>query len=102
RGQERHPYDAVVDAIQPSMELQSVFTERDQLELARADGDPVETVDTADATFTFKNGADNTIEYTVRDAQPTTYGWSDLVTADSDLNESIDFHATTIEVTESP
>jgi len=34
RGQSRHPYDAVVDAIEPSFSTDAVFTERDQLALA--------------------------------------------------------------------
>ena len=102
RGQSRHPYDAVTGAIEPSLSLQSTFTERDQLELARADGAPIETIEKTDAVFAFENAAGETIEYTVSDLQPTTYSWQDLVTADSDLNESIDFHATNIEVTQTP
>ncbi|PHQ46358.1 hypothetical protein DJ68_07835 [Halorubrum sp. C3] len=102
RGQGRHPYDAVTGAIEPSLSLQSTFTERDQLELARADGTPIETIDKTDAVFAFENAAGETIEYTISDVQPTTYSWQDLVAADSDLNESVDFHATNIEVTQSP
>jgi len=34
RGQSRHPYDAVVDAIEPSFSTDATFTERDQLALA--------------------------------------------------------------------
>ena len=102
RGQGRHPYNAVTGAIEPSLSLQSTFTERDQLELARADGTPVETIDKTDAVFAFENAAGETIEYTISDVQPTTYSWQDLVAADSDLNESVDFHATNVEVTQSP
>ena len=102
RGQDRHPYDAVADAIEPSLSIQSTFTERDQLELARAGGTPIESLDSADATLGFTNGAGDTIEYTVSDAAPTNYGWGDLVAPDTDLSESVEFLATDVEVTQSP
>ncbi len=98
RGQSRHPYDAVVDAIEPSFSSDAVFTERDQLALAVDDVDAssYEEVDKVPGSVTFENGQGSTIEYAMEGLQPTTYSWSDLVAADSNLSEPIDYHVTNI------
>lgn len=98
RGQDRHPYDAVVDAMEPSFSTDAVFTERDQLALAvdntaGSDG-PVGKVP---ATLSFENGQGVTISYTLTDCQPTSYSWSNLVGAE-DLSEPIDYHVSDVEV----
>jgi len=94
RGQSRHPYDAVVDAIEPSFSTDAVFTERDQLALAVDDVD--EQVAKVPGSMEFENGQGDTIEYAMEGLQPNTYGWSDLVAADTDLSEPIDYHVTNI------
>jgi hypothetical protein len=99
RGQDRHPYDAVVDAIEPSFSTDATFTERDQLALAvdntaGSDG-PVGKVP---ASFTLSNGQGTTITYNLTDCQPTSYTWSDLVAPDTDLGEPIDYHVADVEV----
>jgi hypothetical protein len=98
RGQDRHPYDAVADAIEPGFSTDAVFTERDQLALAVDDtagtSGPVGKVP---ATFGLENGQGDTIDYTLTDCQPTSYGWSDLAAADADLSEPIDYHVADVE-----
>lgn len=100
RGQGRHPYDAVVDAIEPSFSTDATFTERDQLTLAVDDtagtSGPVGKVP---ATFALENGQGDTIEYSLSDCQPTSYSWSDLVAPDADLGEPIDYHVSDVEAT---
>jgi len=96
RGQGRHPYDAVVDAIEPSLSSDATFTERDQLAMAVDDVD--DAVGKAPATLSFENGQGTTIGYNLSEVQPTSYGWSDLVTADTDLSEPIDYHVADVEV----
>lgn len=102
RGQSRHPYDAVVDAIEPSFSTDAVFTERDQLALAVDDVDDssIEEVGKVPAEFALENGQGDTITYTLEDCQPNTYGWADLVAADSDLSEPIDYHVRTVSAEE--
>lgn len=99
RGQSRHPYDAVVAAIEPSFSTDAVFTERDQLALAvdntAGTSGPVGKVP---ATLTFENSQAVTIGYNLTDCQPTSYAWSDLVAADTDLSEPIDYHVADVEV----
>ncbi|WP_395166357.1 phage tail tube protein [Natrinema pallidum] len=98
RGQDRHPFDAVVDAIEPSFSTDATFTERDQLALAVDDtagaSGPVGKVP---ATFGLENGQGDTIEYTLSDCQPTSYSWSDLVAPDADLSEPVDYHVTDVD-----
>jgi len=102
RGQSRHPYDAVVDAIEPSLSTDAVFTERDQLALAVDDVDTqsYEEVGAVAGEVAFENGQGDTITYTLSGLQPTSYGWSDLIAADSDLSEPIDYHVTDVQAAE--
>lgn len=94
RGQGRHPYDAVTGAIEPSFSTDAVFTERDQLAQAVDDvvTSDIESIDKVLGTVTFENALGDTIEYALAGLQPTTYGWSDLIGADTDLSEAIEYH----------
>lgn len=98
RGQDRHPYDAVTGAIEPSLSTDATFTERDQLAAAVDDtagtSGPVGKVP---AEITFENSQGTTIGYSLSKVQPTTYSWSDLV-GETDLGEPIDYHVADVEV----
>jgi hypothetical protein len=98
RGQSRHPYDAVVDAIEPSFSTDAVFTERDQLAAAVDNTTGDSEVAKRPGTLSFENGQATTIEYNLTGLQPTTYNWADLVAADADLTEPIDYHVADVEV----
>lgn len=102
RGQDRHPYDAVVDAIEPSFSTDAIFTERDQLALAVDDVDSgsYEEVGAVAGEFALENGAGDTITYTLSGLQPTSYAWSDLVAPDADLSEPIDYHVADVSAEE--
>ncbi|RLM67628.1 hypothetical protein [Halorubrum sp. Atlit-26R] len=98
RGQGRHPYNAVTGAIEPAFSTDAIFTERDQLALAVDDVDDsdYEQIGKVSGELTFENGQGDTIEYALDDLQPTSYSWSDLVAADTDLTEPIDYHVTNV------
>ncbi|WP_134672594.1 phage tail tube protein [Halorussus marinus] len=96
RGQSRHPYDAVVDAVEPSFSTDATFTERDQLAMAVDNVD--DTVGKVSATLSFETSQATTIGYNLTGVQPNSYGWSDLVTPDTDLSEPIDYHVADVEV----
>ena len=96
--QDRHPYDAVVGAIEPSFQSAAIFDGPDQLELAYGGTTPSDTVDTADGTLTFENGLAETIEYSLTDLQPTSYSWDALVDPDTDLTEPITYHVADVGV----
>ncbi|UHQ96465.1 phage tail tube protein [Natrinema halophilum] len=98
RGQDRHPYDAVVDAIEPSFSTDATFTERDQL-AAAVDNSRDGPVGKVPATLSFANGQGTTIEYSLTDCQPASYSWADLVAANADLSEPIDYHVTDVSAT---
>jgi hypothetical protein len=100
RGQNRKPYDAVTGAIEPSFSTDATYTEADQNTLAygSTSGGGIEIVDTAPGTFTLENGLGETIEYSLSGLQPNTYSWADLVAADTDLSEPIDYHVADVEV----
>ncbi|WP_135830637.1 phage tail tube protein [Halorussus halobius] len=96
RGQDRHPFDAVTGAIEPSLSTDATFTERDQLALAVDDAG--DTVGKVSGSLSFTNGQGTTIEYTLSGLQPNSYGWADLVNPDTDLHEPIDYHVADVEV----
>jgi len=101
RGQSRHPFDAVVGAVEPSLSSDATFTESDQQQLAYGGSSatsPQETIDKTTGTLTFENGNGTTIGYNLSGLQPTSYSWSDLVAPDSDLSEPIDYHVSDVEV----
>jgi hypothetical protein len=102
RGQDRHPYDAVVDAIEPGFSTDAVFTERDQLALAVDDvnSGTYEQVGAVSGEFAFENGQGDTITYTLSGLQPTSYEWSDLVAPDADLSEPIEYHVADVSAEE--
>ncbi|CAL92482.1 minor tail protein [Halorubrum virus BJ1] len=102
RGQDRHPYDAVVDAIEPSFSTDATFTERDQLALAVDDVDSgsYEEVGAVAGEFALENGAGDTITYTLSDLQPASYSWSDLVAPDTDLSEPVEYHVSDVSAEE--
>jgi len=98
RGQDRHPYDAVTGAIEPSLSVQAVFTERDQLTQAVDNTTGTsDTVGKVPATLSFENSQGTTIGYNLTDCQPTSYSWSDLVAVE-DLTEPIEYHVADVEV----
>jgi hypothetical protein len=102
RGQDRHPFDAVVDAIEPSFETDAIFTERDQLAIAVDDVDNAsyEQVAQVPGEFALENGQGDTIVYSLSGLQPTTYEWADLVAPDADLSEPIEYHVSDVSATE--
>jgi len=99
RGQDRKPYDAVTGAIEPSFSTDAVYTEKDQNTLAYGStAGGVEIVGAVDGTLSFENGQGDTIEYALSGLQPNTYNWADLISADTNLTEPIDYHVADIEV----
>lgn len=99
RGQSRTPFDAVVDAIEPSFSTDAIFTERDQLALAAGSGSTIpDEVGAVPGSFVLENGQGTSIEYSLSGLQPTTYSWSDLVTPDTNLTEPADYHVADVEV----
>ena len=101
RGQDRHPYDAVVSAIEPSFSTDSVFTERDQLAAAVDDTAGTSApVGKVPAEFALENGQGDTITYTLSECQPTSYSWADLVAGDASLTEPIEYHVADVSAEE--
>lgn len=94
-GMGRKPYAAVIGAIEPTLEMQADFTDESPAHLQLAYGDAAEPVDEVgsapiDIEATNKDG--NTLNVAIDAAKPATYGWSDVVDADADEQESITFN----------
>lgn len=96
RGQDRHPYDAVTAAIEPSLSTDATFTERDQLALAVDNAG--DTVGKVQGSLAFENGQGTTFTYNLSGLQPNSYSWADLVNPDTDLHEPIEYHVADVGV----
>lgn len=101
RGQQQEPVDAVVGAYEPSMTVEAILqdgTRRDLVYGSSSATTPQDEIDTSPATLGFDNAAGTIATYNVQDIQPTSYDWSNLVSADTDTTDSAEFHVRTVEV----
>lgn len=99
RGQQQEPVDAVVGAYEPSFSVTAILEDGTQRELAYGTAgatQPQDTVDTSSGTVTITNPAGTVATYSLSDLQPTSYDWSDLVAADTDITEPVEYHATDV------
>jgi len=90
----RHPYEAVIGAINPTADVQGDFTDESPSNLELAYGsatEPVENVDSAPMTIDATNKAGDNLVYAIDAAKPATYSWEELVEPDADEQESITF-----------
>ena len=101
RGQQQEAVDAVVGAYEPSFNVTAILEDSTQRELAYGTSGttaPQDTVDTSSGTITIDNPAGTLTTYSLVDLQPTNYEWADLVSADTDITEPTEYHATDITV----
>lgn len=100
RGQQQEPVDAVVGAYQPSFSITAILEGGTQRELAYGTSgatDPVDTVDSSSATITIDSHDGTSLAtYTLSGLQPNTYNWQNLVAADTDITEPVEYHATDV------
>jgi hypothetical protein len=95
RGSDRQPVDAVLGPVDPTLTVEAIFTEDDQLELAYGSSgatSPQDAVGGVSASATFGDTTGSTVlDYTLSGVTPASYSWSDLVNPDTDLTEPITF-----------
>lgn len=95
RGSDAVPVDAVVGAAEADLELTTILTETDQHELAYGGSGQSSTTDTMDevsGSFALSAAGSTITTYSLSAVKPATYGWSDVVSADADAAENINFH----------
>ena len=97
RGGDRFPMDVVGGAVEPTLDVEAIFTEEsvDNVELAYGSSgasSPQDTVDSVPAQLALENGAGGSITYDLGSLKHDTYGWDNLVNPDEDTTESITFH----------
>ena len=89
----------MVGAYEPSLSVEATLEDTVQRELAYGTSgatQPQDTVDESTGTITVDNPGGTVATYTVDGLQPTTYDWSNLVSADTDITEPVDYHATNV------
>lgn len=94
QGLGRHPYEAVIGPINPTVDVQADFTDESpsHLELAYGDAsEPADDVGAAPITVDATNKDGDELGYAIDEAKPATYGWDELVEPDADEQENITF-----------
>lgn len=94
RGSDHIAVDATVGPAQVSLDLTTIFSEQDQLELAY--GGTGQTSTTAEmseisGSLAFDAGGSTIVTYTLAGLKPTTYGWQDTIGGDADATERVSF-----------
>ncbi|WP_265112281.1 phage tail tube protein [Halosolutus halophilus] len=91
------PVDAVTDAVEPSLSTNATFTETSRRDLAYGGSTPASQLSEVDATLDFTNDAGTTIGYSLS-LKPENYAWNDLVEAETDLSDDINWHVSDVQV----
>lgn len=95
RGPSRTPNDAVVGAYQPSMTVQAITEDNNQLQLTYGSSSATtteETVSEVSATLTVDNPGGNLATYNLNRAQANDTDWQDLVNGETDLTDPTTYH----------
>lgn len=96
RGQSRFASDVVVGAYEPSLTVQAILHDDTQQSYAyggaTATSPSATTIDETPATLAFANPNGSLGTYTLSGLQPTSYDWSDLVSADTDTTDPTNYH----------
>lgn len=101
RGNDRFASDAVVGAIEPSFSLTAILEDNTQTALAYGSSSAVEPLDTIDettASVEVSNPGGVLATYDLAGVQPTSYDWSDLVSADTDITDPTEYHVSNVTV----
>ncbi|AFZ74564.1 phage tail tube protein [Natronobacterium gregoryi] len=97
RGAGFHPVDAVPGAVEPDLSTNATFTESDRRDIAYGGSTPATMLDEIDATLEFdRDDGSDPIAYDL-EVKPDNYAWNDLVQADTDLGEDINWHVSHVE-----
>lgn len=101
RGPSQHPLDAVIGAVNPSLSMAATFETDDNLSAAYGSSTATSVeavVNGVGGTLEFTNALGATITYDLSYIQPDQYDWTDLVNAENDLNEQIEYHVADVAV----
>jgi hypothetical protein len=94
RGASRTPVAAVADAATATLDVEARFSGTEQLELAYGSAGataPQDSESSVSGRFTVSPDGATAAEYALANMSPATYDWTDLVTADTSLTESVTF-----------
>ena len=86
--------EAVVDAVEPSVDIDAVFKPDNQLDIATTGTGDGSVANTTNIVVTLTNGNGTTQEYALAGAAPESHELSDLVAPEEDLTESVTFNGT--------
>lgn len=98
RGAGRHPVDAVIGNVEPTLSSDAIYTGPSQIELAYGGASPSSSLSAVSASLSFTNAAGTTIGYNLSGVKPNDYNWSELVSGSSDLTEPITYNVNGVSV----
>jgi len=94
--------DAVVGGYEIRVNAEPIIEDKDLRNIAygtpSGTASPVDDMSTVTGNLDFDNSGGDVSQYDFTGLKPTSYNWSNLITADTDVTEPIEFHATDLAV----
>ena len=94
-GSERKALDAVIAAPQSTLDAEAIFSGSSQLEIAygaAAATTPQDSLSSVTGSLELAASTGTVATFTLAKLKPDTYNWSDLVDAENDMAESVNYH----------
>ena len=92
RGSDYIPVDAVIGPAQASLDLETIFSETDQLELGYGGSGQSSTsksMSSVSGSVELSAAGSTITTYDLKGLKPTTYSWADVIAGDADTTESV-------------
>ncbi|ELZ96056.1 hypothetical protein C440_05682 [Haloferax mucosum ATCC BAA-1512] len=101
RGTSRHPVDAVIGDVTPTLSTTGIYSGPGAVE--RAFGDtgattPADRLTAVNGTVSTTNGSGTTTSYNLTGLKPQSYNWQDLVAPDTDLTDPVTYNVSNVTV----
>ena len=101
RGQSRFSSDAVVGAYEPSLTVEAILDDAQNRTLAYGSStavEPLDTIDESSGSLSIDNPGGTLATYDLAGLQPVNFDFADLVSADTDITDPVDFHVKDVTV----
>ncbi|ELZ84391.1 hypothetical protein C453_12631, partial [Haloferax elongans ATCC BAA-1513] len=101
RGNGRHPVDAVIGDVTPTLSTTGIYSGPEEIERAYGSTGattPADRLDAVNGTVTTTNGSGTTDTYNLTGLKPQGYNWQDLIAADTDLTDPVTYNINDVTV----
>ncbi|MFA1612054.1 phage tail tube protein [Halobellus rubicundus] len=98
RDDTRHPADAVIGAVNPTLSVQAIISGVSNLEAALGGSTPVSMLSEVSGSMAFTSGNGDTVTYNLGGMKPANYSWDQLINTDGDAQDPTEFHVSSLGV----